>query len=69
MRVPSCVYVPVFLKPIALESIDLDTLLCPVVPVVSVQSNSLVIGWVLTVRGRMGYFGPHCLFSARLKRT
>ena len=69
MHVPSCVYVPVSLKSIALESIDLDTLLCPVVPVVSVKSSSLAIGWVLTARGRMGYFGPHCLFSARLKRT
>ena len=54
MHVPSCVYVPVSLKSIALESIDLDTLLCPVVPVVSVKSSSLAIGWVLTGRGRMG---------------
>ena len=69
MHVPSCVYVPVSLKSIALESIDLDTLLCSVVPVVSVQSSSLAISWVLTGRGRMGYFGSRCLFSPRLKRT
>ena len=68
MHVPSCVYVPVSLKSIALESIDLDTLLCSVVPVVSVQSSSFAIGWVLTGRERMGIFGSHHFASARSMR-